>query len=228
MDFLWVKPRSDILELSAWGKPASFFFANQIRERVRNPVKAWYPKRGQETVSELTSIFEDLPNVCDDTEIVRNIEWQIFNPKRSLMAGFRRNVWDFARLVDPTNNRYVLEERRRGEERRRKEASLELARVRKMTLRDKVATQRAAARANATKERLQTIQNLETLPLGDRLMAVVQDQRYLPSYYPEVARHGIEPCPPAFQASTLPSSSRATIWWTVRDSNSHFTGAGRG
>src|SRR5215831_9731734 len=43
-----------------------------------------------------------------------------------------------------------------------------------------------------------------------------------------VARHGIEPCPPAFQTSTLPSSSRAKIWWTVRDSNSHCTGAGRG
>src|ERR1051326_4319426 len=39
-----------------------------------------------------------------------------------------------------------------------------------------------------------------------------------------VARHGIEPCPPAFQTSTLPSSSRAKIWWTVRDSNSHFHG----
>ena len=43
-----------------------------------------------------------------------------------------------------------------------------------------------------------------------------------------VARHGIEPCPLAFQTSTLPSSSRAKTWWTVRELNSHFTGAGRG
>ena len=43
-----------------------------------------------------------------------------------------------------------------------------------------------------------------------------------------VARHGIEPYPLAFQTSTLPSSSRAKIWWTVRDLNSHFTVAGRG
>ena len=43
-----------------------------------------------------------------------------------------------------------------------------------------------------------------------------------------VARHGIEPCPLVLQTSTLPSSSRAKIWWTVRDSNSHLTGAGRG
>src|SRR5882672_1088320 len=37
-----------------------------------------------------------------------------------------------------------------------------------------------------------------------------------------VARHGIEPYPLAFQTSTLPSSSRAKLWWTVRDLNSHF------
>ena len=43
-----------------------------------------------------------------------------------------------------------------------------------------------------------------------------------------VARHGIEPYPLAFQTSTLPSSSRAKLWWTVRDLNSHFTVAGRG
>jgi hypothetical protein len=43
-----------------------------------------------------------------------------------------------------------------------------------------------------------------------------------------VARHGIEPCPLALQTSTLPSSSRAKLWWTVRDLNSHFTVAGRG
>src|SRR4029077_12076357 len=39
-----------------------------------------------------------------------------------------------------------------------------------------------------------------------------------------VARHGIEPYPLAFQTSTLPSSSRAKLWWTVRELNSHFTG----
>ena len=39
---------------------------------------------------------------------------------------------------------------------------------------------------------------------------------------------GIEPYPLAFQTSTLPSSSRAKLWWTVRDLNSHFTVAGRG
>ena len=43
-----------------------------------------------------------------------------------------------------------------------------------------------------------------------------------------VARHGIEPYPLAFQTSTLPSSSRAKLWWTVRDSNSQFTAAGLG
>ena len=43
-----------------------------------------------------------------------------------------------------------------------------------------------------------------------------------------VARHGIEPCPLALQTSTLPSSSRAKLWWTVRELNSHFTVAGRG
>ena len=37
-----------------------------------------------------------------------------------------------------------------------------------------------------------------------------------------VARHGIEPYPLAFQTSTLPSSSRAKLWWTVRELNSHF------
>ncbi len=42
-----------------------------------------------------------------------------------------------------------------------------------------------------------------------------------------VARHGIEPYPLAFQTSTLPSSSRAKLWWTVRELNSHFTVAGR-
>src|SRR6266481_5750629 len=48
------------------------------------------------------------------------------------------------------------------------------------------------------------------------------------AFYYLVARHGIEPYPLAFQTSTLPSSSRAKLWWTVRDSNSHFTVAGRG
>src|SRR5215467_5485849 len=43
-----------------------------------------------------------------------------------------------------------------------------------------------------------------------------------------VARHGIELCAPASQTSTLPSSSRAKTLWTVRELNSHFTGAGHG
>ena len=55
--------------------------------------------------------------------------------------------------------------------------------------------------------------------------------RHVGGRYPTpglVARHGIEPYPLAFQTSTLPSSSRAKLWWTVRDLNSHFRVAGRG
>jgi hypothetical protein len=56
-----------------------------------------------------------------------------------------------------------------------------------------------------------------------------QDMWVAATLHPDlVARHGIEPYPLAFQTSTLPSSSRAKLWWTVRDSNSHFTVAGRG
>ncbi len=56
-----------------------------------------------------------------------------------------------------------------------------------------------------------------------------QDMWVAATLHPDlVARHGIEPYPLAFQTSTLPSSSRAKLWWTVRDLNSHFTVAGRG
>ena len=102
------------------------FFANQIRERVRTPVKLWYPKRVQETISGLVSMFEDLPNYSDDAEIVRSIQWQIFNPKRSLMTAFNGKVPEFAFQVDPTNNRYALEARCREESRRQREAALEV------------------------------------------------------------------------------------------------------
>jgi hypothetical protein len=55
-----------------------------------------------------------------------------------------------------------------------------------------------------------------------------QDMWVAATLHPDlVARHGIEPYPLAFQTSTLPSSSRAKLWWTVRELNSHFTGAGR-
>lgn len=56
-----------------------------------------------------------------------------------------------------------------------------------------------------------------------------QDMWVAATLHPDlVARHGIEPYPLAFQTSTPPSSSRAKLWWTVRDLNSHFTVAGRG
>src|SRR3984885_2246255 len=55
-----------------------------------------------------------------------------------------------------------------------------------------------------------------------------QDMWVAATLHPDlVARHGIEPYPLAFQTSTLPSSSRAKLWWTVRELNSHFTVAGR-